>query len=82
MSSTIKKQLKAKFDLQPKHRVVPAFKLGSVQYWEFDDQLNVPCARAFAAIDYYDELKMRCTKDFLIAHTEAMDAVINSKNIE
>lgn len=58
-----------------------AFTLGGKDYFEFSDFNSVPCGRGFAAIEYYNELAMRCTRDFLIVHNQAIkDIIDNNKN--
>lgn len=57
--------------------ISPAFKLDGIQYYEVDDYVNIPCQRALTAITYYEELSMKCTKDFLVGHVEAMVAALN-----
>lgn len=54
-----------------KDRIEKAFVLDGVQYYEFYDFNNVPCARAFWALVFFNEMSMRCTREYLIAHTKA-----------
>lgn len=55
----------------------PAFISGGVQYNEFDDPFNAPCLRSLTALDFYEELRQRCSIDYLIKHTEATDAILS-----
>lgn len=59
------------------HKLIPAFISGGVQYYEFEDPFNAPCLRSLTALDYYEELRQRCSIDYLIKHTEATDAILS-----
>ncbi len=54
-----------------------AFTLKGVDYYEWSDINSVPCERGFHALSFYNELQMRCTRDFLKAHCQAVTDVIN-----
>lgn len=66
------------FDVKKDHRIVEAFKLYGVQYYHFEDIFNMCAGRAFCAIDYYQELQMKCTREFLQAHIAASNNKINA----
>ena len=68
-------------DLKTEHRVKEAFVHEGVQYYQFDDVYNMPCDRAFAAMDYYEELRQRTTREYLKAHIEAVDTVLKASKI-
>lgn len=71
------------FQIQyPEYRIIPAFISGGIQYYQFEDSNALLCGRAFAATNAYKELSMSCTREFLIAHTEAMETVLRSKSID
>jgi hypothetical protein len=70
------------FPLHAEHRIKHAFTIKGVEYFEFDDAFNVPASRMFAAMSYYQELQMRCTREYLLAHCAAFKNVINSKQID
>lgn len=72
-----------KFDLLPEHRIVPAFISGGVQYYKFEDSNNILSGRGFAAVNFYKELSMSCTRSFLQAHCEAVRLILrNTKEID
>lgn len=74
---------KPKFSLQNDHIVVEAFKCGGVTYKQFDDAFNVPYERALTALTFYEELRMRTTRDFLILHCKAVESILsNPKKID
>jgi hypothetical protein len=51
--------------MQPEHRVVYAFTSAGKDFYKFDDSMNIPCGRSFKALSYYEELNMRCTREYL-----------------
>jgi hypothetical protein len=69
----------------PEVRIVPAFTLSAkdgypeTTYYEFEDPMNLTAGRGFVAVNYYKELSMGCTREFLIAHTEAVDKLSRPK---
>lgn len=72
----------------PELRIVPAFTLAKTDeypettYYEFEDPNNITAGRAFAAQNFYKELSMACTREFLIAHTTAIDKLLRGKSID
>jgi hypothetical protein len=63
-------------------RIVEAFVLDGIQYYQFDDIFGVPVERAFAAIDIYGEVQSKCTREYLLAHSAALKETLNSKRID
>lgn len=61
-----------KFKLIDGHQMKFEFELDGVKYWSFSDAKMAPCHRMFAAMDFYNEFQMRCTRDYLIGHCEAV----------
>jgi hypothetical protein len=77
------------FKEYPEVRIVPAFTLSAkdgypeTTYYEFEDANNLTSGRGFAAVNYYKELSMGCTREFLLAHTEAIDKIVrDAKKID
>jgi hypothetical protein len=63
--------------LDQKYKVVEAFKLNGVTYYQFDDTFQVPAGRAFTALTFYQELEMRCDANYLDKHTRAMEILFS-----
>ncbi len=59
-----------------------AFKLGGIQYYNFNSFLDHSPVRAEWASLFSEEVNMRCTKDFLILHTKGVDAILNANPIK
>lgn len=89
-SSTVPKSI-AGFHIKPKEEqknpkdIFPnalsiisyAFSLNDRDYYNFDDFNSTPMDRAFNALAFFNELDMRCTREFLQAHCQAVDNMIN-----
>ena len=73
---------KPEFHIKPEHRTVEAFTSNGITYYCFDDNLQLPHDRFFSAMQFYEELKMKCSRDYLLAHVQAVDDAINNKNIQ
>lgn len=61
-----------------KHVINYAFSLNGVDYFEFNDFNAVPCERGFHALSFYNELSMRCDRNYLLAHVQATEDIINN----
>lgn len=58
-----------------KYPVKYAFTSGGTDYYELDDVFNLPYKRGLKAFSVYEELRMKCDKEYLVAFTEAIDNV-------
>lgn len=60
-----------------------AFTCGGIEYMELDSIYNLPTQRGKAAIQIYEEVRMKCEYEDLLAHTAAVDNVFkNDKGIK
>ena len=71
-----------KWNIQEKHQIEKAFVFDGVQYYKFKNVNDTMSGRAFACIDYYNELNQRCTRDYLLAFCDALEDTVNSKSIK
>jgi len=69
------------FEVDEQHKIIPAMVINGVQYYQFVDINNMMTGRAFTAIDYYNELSMRCTREYLTEHCEAMEKILSGESI-
>lgn len=76
LKSIFRKHFKT-YLLENKYRVIPAFELHGKRYFQFADQTEVPTGRQFAALAIYNEMEMRCDKEYLELHCKAVDKVIS-----
>lgn len=56
---------------------VEAFRHGGRIYYHFEDSFKVPAGRAICALAIYEELRMRCTADYLRKHIRATELLLN-----
>ncbi|KKN74643.1 hypothetical protein LCGC14_0388450 [marine sediment metagenome] len=69
---------KSYFEKKPevKDPIIKVFSIEGVNYYKFKDISKVKCQRALTCNDFWNELSMRTTRDFLIKHTKAMETVL------
>jgi hypothetical protein len=73
---------KPRFHVQPEHAVELAFECGGIKYFQHQDPFNTPYRRGFTALAFYEELRMRTTREYLLQHVEAVNAIVsNPKSI-
>lgn len=65
-----------KFLRQPEYKIVPAFEVAGEMYYQYEDPFNTPYRRGLKAIVFYEEIRMRITREELEKHVNAMDAVL------
>ncbi|MGR3221239.1 MAG: hypothetical protein ACUZ8H_15700 [Candidatus Anammoxibacter sp.] len=58
------------------------FTLDGLKHYRYKDISKTNCQRMFAANDYYNELSMRCSREYLQEHCKAMDEILSSKSID
>lgn len=75
-----KKDWKGK--ILPEHHIEFAFNDGVEDNWNFSDAFNIPAERALDALTVYEEMNMRCTRDFLLAHTAAVKNILRSNPVD
>jgi len=67
--------------INTEHRVVYSFTCNDVDYFKFDDSMSIPCGRSFNALSYYEELEMRCTREYLQGTMNAIIDILKSTEI-
>ena len=73
-----------KGNIKPEHHITNAFVINEkppILFFNFTDPFNTPCERALDALDIFEEASMRCTRDFLLAHTVAIDNLLKAQTI-
>lgn len=63
-----------------KYPVKYAFTVGGIDYYQFDDIFNLPYERALKCLTAYEEIRMKCTYEYLTWHAKAMDNLIRGLN--
>lgn len=63
--------------LDKQYAVTEAFKYKGKSYYMFDNSFKIPSARAMSALVFYEELRMRCSEDYLRKHVRAMETILS-----
>lgn len=77
LSRIFKKKLKTHL-VEGKYKVVPAFTINGTTYYMFENTNEQPTGRMLASMAIYEELSMRCDREYLELHVKAMDKIINN----
>jgi hypothetical protein len=65
-----------------KYRIEYAFTCGGTKYYRFADITNIPYERGLMALVAYNEVGMRCDRDFLIRYQGAIDDILHQQKID
>jgi len=65
-----------------KHVIEFAFTVAGVDYYQFNDVFNLPYERGLTALTFYEELRMRCSREYLERHISAVREVLRAKKID
>lgn len=79
----ITKLFKAKPKFRPFNNgenAVEAFKHNGKTYYHFTDSFKIPASRALCALAIYEELRMRCSKEYLEKHIRATELILSPEN--
>lgn len=63
--------------LDKKYRVVEAFSIKGKSFFMFDSTFEVPAGRMLATLAIMEEMNMRVDKEYLDAHTKAMEKILS-----
>lgn len=67
---------------QYKKDVKYAFTCDGVDYYQFSDFSNMPALRGLKTMVFYEEMKMKCTLQYLKYHCEAVDNILTASKID
>lgn len=67
---------KDNFFANSKQVIEHAFTVGGIDYYQHTDVANMPYKRALKCISVYNELSMKCDRNYLNAHVEAMESIM------
>lgn len=70
-------RLRSKFKLRHGHKIEIAFTAGGFDYYHFPDVLSMGFERALSALSFYEELRMRTTREYLVAHCKAIGEILS-----
>lgn len=71
-----------KREQKEKYRIEYAFTSGGTKYYRFADITNLPYERGLQALVAYNEVDMRCSRDFLIKYQGAVDKLLHEQKID
>lgn len=63
------------------HEVKYAFTCAGVEYFQFADFNNTPSVRGLKTMVFYEEMRMKCTLEYLHLHAEAVDNILTQDKI-
>lgn len=75
-------ELDKRREQKEKYRIEYAFTCSGTKYYRFADITNLPYERGLMALVAYNELDMRCTRDFLIRYQGAIDDILHQQKID
>lgn len=68
---------KPKFKVVNSEMAVEAFRHNGKVYYHFEDSFKIPAGRSICALAIYEELRMRCNREYLEKHTKAMSIILS-----
>src|SRR6478609_2225455 len=68
----------------PKHEfeIEHAFTIGGIDYYQYQDITNIPPVRGLKTMVFYEELRMKCTLEYLKLHHEAVNNILSKPGID
>ena len=65
-----------------KYRIEYAFTCGGTKYYRFADITNLPYERGLCALHAYNEVEMRCSRQFLLSYAHTIDKLLHQQKID
>lgn len=65
-----------------KYRIEYAFTCGGTKYYRFADITNLPYERGLMALHVYNEVEMRCSRQFLLHYADTIDKILHERQID
>lgn len=81
LSKLFRRNVKSIFPNQ-KHMIEYAFTVKGVKYYQFNDVFQIPYERGLMALAVYEEVRMRCTREYLEKHVEACRELLHDSKID
>jgi len=67
---------------EQKHMIEFAFEVAGMKYYQFDDVFNLPYERGLMALAVYEEVRMRCSREYLSKHVDACRKILHDSKID
>lgn len=78
LKALINKLVKPKrYVLENKHQIEEAFTLHGARYYMFSEGLKAPAGRMMTALHIYEEMRMKCSREYLEKHCKAMEIILS-----
>lgn len=58
-----------------------AFASGGIDYYQLSDINNLPALRGMKTLVFFEEMRMKCSMEYLKMHADAVDAILLKPNI-
>ncbi len=71
----------SKYPSGVQHPVELAFTCNGVDYYQYSDFNNIPALRGLKTMVFYEEMRCKCTLEYLKLHVEAIDNILNQSKI-
>lgn len=68
---------KPKFKVFNSEMAVEAFRHNGKVYYHFQDSFKIPAGRTLCALAIYEELRMRCNREYLEKHIKATEIILS-----
>jgi len=65
-----------------KYRIEYAFTCDGTKYYRFSDITNLPYERGLTALCVYNEVEMRCSREFLVEYQKTIDEILHEQKID
>lgn len=65
-----------------KYRIEYAFTCAGTKYYRFADITNLPYERGLMALQVYNEVDMRCSRQFLLQYADTIDRLLHEQKID
>ena len=59
-----------------------AFEVGGIKYYQLNDVYNMPYERGLMALAIYEETRMKCSREYLTKHVDAIRSLLHEKKID
>lgn len=82
LAETWRIELDKRREQKEKYRIEYAFTCGGTKYYRFADISNLPYERGLYALMAYNEVEMRCSRDFLLRYTDSVSKLLHEQKID
>src|SRR5687768_3504741 len=59
-----------------------ACRIGGTDYFKFTEVANIPPVRALTSAAFFEEANMRCSREYLEKHSQAIDVLLDADKVD